>query len=235
MDKYDVVFKGEVMPNLQVERVVTALARAFNSSEERVAKLFDGGPKVLKSGLEREAAEQYRKVLKQAGAIVYLRRSGLPAKPQGSLQQPPVKAPISIAPLGGNLVRDEERKAIEAVEVDTSAIELAPVTEDPLQPPGKITPVQIPANSKLSLAEPGANLLAPEQVQATPRFEGAIDLTLAPAGTIAASSSPGVAAESPDTSHLKIEPQGNILKPHEKQAATSSPVQAPDLDLDPPD
>jgi hypothetical protein len=235
MDKYDVVFKGEVMPNLQVEQVVTALARAFSSTEERVAALFSGEPKVLKAGLERAAAEQYRKVLKQAGAIVYLRRSGLPAKPQGSLKRPPPEAPISIAPVGEFLLRNEERKAVAAVEVDTSALELAAATDTPLQPPAEPTPVQIPTNSRLSLAEPGANLLPAVRAKAKARIVSTIELSLTPAATPAAPSSRADAPQSPDTSHLKIEPQGNILKPHEKPPAPKPPPQAPDFELESPE
>ncbi len=235
MDKYDVVFKGEVMPNLQFGQVVTALARAFNSTEERVAALFSGEPKVLKSGLERAAAERYREVLKQAGAIVYLRRSGLPTKPQGNQKHQPVKTPISIAPVGESLLRDEERRAVAALEVDTSSLELAAVTDAPLQPPEQPAAVQIPMNSRLSLAEPGVNLLATVQAKAAAKIVSTIDLSLAPAGTPVPSSSHTVAPESPDTSHLKIEPQGNILKPHEKPSAPKTPPQVPDFELESPE
>ncbi len=234
MDKYDVVFKGEVMPDQQVEQVVIALARAFNSTEARVATLFSGGSKVLKADLEREAAEKYREVLKRAGAIVYLRRSGLPEKPRSSLKRGPASTAISVAPLGGNLVRDDERTQVDAIEVDTSAIALAAVTDEPLQPPAKPTPPPVSTNPDLSLAEPGADLLPPARRQAATAVKSTVELSLAPAGTAAMQTVAGSPPLPPDTSHLQVEPQGNLLKPHEMKTA-AEPRLAPDFDLEPPE
>lgn len=234
MDKYDIVFKGEVMPNLEIERVKAALIRIFNSNEERIAKLFGGGPKTLKSGLDREAAEKYRDVLKNAGAIVYLRRGGLPERPRGSLKASPAKDELSMAPMEGNLVKNEERATIAAVEIDTSAIALAPHSDKPLQPPSLAIPAAIPTTAELSIAEPGADLLPnprPETKLAPVRSS---KLSLAPLGS-ATRPKEIVNSQPPNTSHLQVEPQGELLKPHEKPVPPAESVPPADFELQPPD
>lgn len=234
MDKYDIVFKGEVMPNLEVERVKAALIRIFNSNEERIAKLFGGAPKVLKSGLDREAAEKYRDVLKNAGAIVYLRRGGLPERPQGSLKASPAKDELSIAPMQGNLLKNEERATIEAVEIDTSAIALAPLGDKPLQPPSQAIPATIATSAELSIAEPGADLVPNPQPETRVAPASTSNLSLAPLGT-AAQPKEIVNSQPPNTSHLQVEPQGELLKPHEKPVPPAEPVPPADFELQPPD
>jgi hypothetical protein len=223
MDKYDIVFKGEVMPNLEVERVKAALSRIFNCNEERIAKLFGGGPKTLKSGLDREAAEKYRDVLRNAGAIVYLRRGGLPERPQGSLKASPTKDELSMAPMEGNLVKNEERATIEAVQIDTSAIALAPFSDKPLQPPSQTIPATIPTTAELSIAEPGADLLPNPRPETKPAPARSSNLSLAPLGT-AAPPKEIVNSQPPTTGHLQVEPQGEVLKPHEKPTPSTAPV-----------
>ncbi len=239
MDKYDIVFKGEVMPNLEVDRVKAALIRIFNSDEERIAKLFGGGPKTLKSGLDREAAEKYREVLKNAGAIVYLRRGGLPERPQGSLKASPAKDELSIAPMEGNLVKNEERATLEVVEIDTSAIALAPFSDKPLQPPSRAIPVIIPTTAELSIAERGADLLPnprPETkvAPASSSSSSSSKLSLAPLGT-AAPPKDIANVQPPNISHLQVEPQGELLKPHEKPVPAAESVTPANFKLQPPD
>lgn len=218
------------MPNVEAGQVKAALVRVFNSNEERIARLFSPGPKTLKTGLEREAAEQYRDILKKAGAVVYLRRSGLPGKPVGKLKETPVKDQLSLAPMEGNLVRDEERSTVEPLQIDTSTIQLAPPGDAPLQHPQQLKPAIIPASSGLSIAEPGADILAnhtPDTPDA-PNIDSS--LSLAPLGTVAPPRAPAP-AQSPDTSHLQVEPPGDLLKPHEKPIKAAKPPPIPDFDL----
>lgn len=230
MDQYEILFKGEVMPTLDPEQVSEALASLFKASPEKIAPLFNGSSHTLKSGLDREAAERYRDTLKKAGAIVYLRRMGVPPR-TATKRNSGDNTGLSIAPMVGNLVRDEERETVTAVEVDTSSIALASDDGSPLQTPREEV-ANAPDTGHISIAETGADL-NPDRAEPpplpTPDIEG-IDLAPADAGNLSPAS-----AETdfpvPDTSSLDIEPAGEILKPHERQQPTEAPKFRHDFDL----
>jgi hypothetical protein len=230
MDKYEIVFKGEVMPSLEVEQVAAALATLFRTSEEKIAPLFSGSAHTLKSGLDRGAAESYRDTLKRAGAIVYLRRAGIPARATGERS---ATDGLSLAPRVGNLIREEERPVVNAVEVDTSGIELAANNGSPLAPPASAAS-PAPDTSQLSIAETGADL---NPNPATPAPSPPInigDLSLAPADIerlVEAPPAPNIPL--PDTSALQVEPAGEILKQHEKAKPVPAPPLLHDFDLYP--
>ena len=233
MDKYEIIFKGEVMPQLEVEQVAAALATLFNTSEEKIAPLFSGSAHTLKSGLDRDAAENYRDTLKRAGAIVYLRRAGIPTRATRDCSSTSSTAGLSLAPRVGNLIRDEERPAVIAVEVDTSGIELATNNGSPLAPPA--TPAHAaPDTSHISVAETGADLNPNITAPAPPPPINTDDFSLAPADIERLVEAPPARDfPVPDTSALQVEPAGEILKPHEKPKPVPAPPLLHDFDLFP--
>ena len=203
MDVYEIVFKGEIMPTLERAGVSTQLASLFNAPLERISALFDGQPHTLKSGLDRAQAERYRAALRDAGAIVYLRRT------QSSRQSAPRAAaataaqqPLSVTP-PGYLLRDGERRQVAPVVVDTSGLALSAQGDANLAPPS---------------AEPPA---APDTSH----------ITLAAAGALLLEGCPPPPPATPDTSHLQLEPAGPLLQPHERPQPAPPPSLALDFDL----
>ena len=129
MERYDIIFKGEIMPGLSLTQVKSDLARLFKSRPEQLDPLFDEQPHALKSGLQRDEAERYHAALKHAGAITYLRRAG-------AQRATPASAPagFSLAPMRGHLLREDERPEVESREIDTSGLGIAPLDSGPLEP-----------------------------------------------------------------------------------------------------
>ena len=231
MDLYEIVFKGEVMPNLDVEQVSAAMAKLFKTNEQKIAVLFSGSAHTLKSGLERDAAEKYRDTLKQAGAIVYLRRAGIPARSSADRPANRGNGGLSVAPMVGNLVRDGERPKVAAVNVDTSGIELAANDDSPLAPATAPAPAA-PDTSHISIAETGADLNPGRQVEPPAPAINTDDITLAaPDSGPLSPPQPTADSPAPDTSALKLEPAGEILKAHEKPKPVPAPPLLHDFDL----
>ena len=102
--EYQVVFRGQLLPDWPIEAVKGNLAKLFKADETRIEVLFSGRPVVIKSGLSRGEGERYRLLFEKAGAICdVVPTGGAPApsspphkgvpqasgEPQGSGQQPP--------------------------------------------------------------------------------------------------------------------------------------------------
>ena len=233
MDQYEIVFKGEVMPQLEVAQVAEAMAGLFKTEQVKIDALFNGQSHTLKTGLQRADAEKYREALKRAGAVVYLRRLGVPARTAANASR--AGSGLSVAPMLGNLVRDEERRPVVPVVIDTSGIDLAANDDSPLQPPAPPAPAA-PDTDHLSLAEVGAEL-NPDRAPAPDSAPIETDaITLAPPD-IERLVEPAAQVDQPlpDTSALQIEPAGEILKPHERPAPPQAPALQHDFDLCEPD
>lgn len=187
MDVYEILFKGEIMPTLDQVRVSARLATLFKAPAARIDALFDGQPHTLKSGLPRDEAERYRAALRDAGAIVYLRRTHAASQ---SATRPATKGlrGLSIAPMQGYLLREHERPAVTPMAVETGMLELAPQDGVPLAPPPPTPPA------------------APD----TGHF------TLAAAGTRLAAEPPAATPATPDISHLRLAAAGPLLAAHER-------------------
>lgn len=172
MDRYKIIFKGEVMPTLDRRQVCAAMARLFNTTPDKLSPLFNGQATTLKTGLERAAAETYREALKGTGAIIYLQRipadnnTPPPRVPTGSPAARHSPAALGLTPRQGNLLRDEERPSIVSREIDTSGMLLPPLDDTPLQAPAA-PPPPAPATDHLSVADVGASI-GPDTVQTPP-------------------------------------------------------------------
>jgi hypothetical protein len=235
MDQYEIVFKGEVMPNLELEKVATAMAALFKTQPEKIASLFSGEAHTLKSGLNRDAAEKYRDALKRTGAIVYLRRAGVATHPAQARTTTRNGGGLSVAPMIGDLIRPQERPRVVAVDVDTSAIELADNDGSPLAPPAPPAP-DAPDTSHISVAATGADLNPDRPPAPVPPAIDTDAISLAPVDPerlVAAA--PAQDHPVPDTSALQLEPAGEILKSHEKPPAPEPPPLQHDFDLYDPD
>lgn len=202
MDQYEIIYKGEIMPTLAADQVRSNLATLFKTPAEKLDTLFNGRPHTLKSGLNRDQADQYRNALKNAGAIVYLRRSGarLPGADAAGATG------LSLARQHGYLLREDERRTVAPVSIDTRHIELASPSEPqvshaaaPAAPP--------PATDHLSLAQLGCDLGPPRHSH---------------------DERPDI-----DIQRLAICPPGPLLQTHEHATPTPPPALTLDLQLVP--
>jgi len=66
---YQVIFRGQIAPDMSVETVKANLAKLFKTDAAKIARLFAGPDVVLKKGLGQEEARRYRTLLTKAGAL----------------------------------------------------------------------------------------------------------------------------------------------------------------------
>lgn len=69
---FDVVFEGRPLPGIPKEKAIDGLAGLLRKESDDIAHLFNERQKVLKRGVSRETALQYRKALRNAGLAVHI-------------------------------------------------------------------------------------------------------------------------------------------------------------------
>ena len=67
--RYQVVFRGQIAPDMSIDTVKANLAKLFKTDEVKIERLFTGRDVILKKGLGREEANRYRALLAKAGAL----------------------------------------------------------------------------------------------------------------------------------------------------------------------
>lgn len=96
MSLYEVAFSGELMPGFEDARVRANMAKLFSADAKRIAALFSGRRIVIKSGLDKAAAQKYQLVLARAGAKVQIAVVGAAqpaAAPAAAAAPAPAPAP----------------------------------------------------------------------------------------------------------------------------------------------
>lgn len=132
---YKVVFTGQLTPGADREQIIASLGRRFGTGSEKAKKLLEAGKRVLlKGGLDRTKAEQYRQVLEDIGLIVRL--EAMPSKPHQS---------------GLTLTPVEERKP-----VDTASAEQA---DD-----GRANPYAAPQSELVAQTMVGDEMIGPTRM-----------------------------------------------------------------------
>jgi len=69
---YSIVFRKEILPDLDTDLVKANLANLFKTDKGTIEKMFERRNVVIKRGLSIEQAEKYKEAVKRAGALVYL-------------------------------------------------------------------------------------------------------------------------------------------------------------------
>lgn len=104
---YQIVFEGRVVPGVEVAKVQAKLAALFRCEPQRIEPLFSGQRRVLKKGLDLEAARDFQAAMQNAGALCeVMPMEAADAKPaaQGtadSSEAPPAAGPASPTGAGG--------------------------------------------------------------------------------------------------------------------------------------
>ena len=167
MDFYEIVFSGDLVPDVSLEQVKANLARLFQASDEQVERLLSGRRLVLKDNLDAASAEKYRMALARAGARVQVEAMDASVEtinlsapaPARRAQVVPrdlymaafseVDAPdYSIADVGVQL--QPPRPEVAAPLLDLSQISMAPVGSD-LGQVSESAPALVPDVSHLKL------------------------------------------------------------------------------------
>jgi hypothetical protein len=66
---YKVVFEGEILEGSQVQEVKRALAKLYNTGEDKIERFFSGKRLAIKKDVDYETAMKYLKAFERAGAL----------------------------------------------------------------------------------------------------------------------------------------------------------------------
>jgi hypothetical protein len=131
--RYDVFFRGDIAPGQRLNEVRDRLRQMFRIDDARLNTLFSGRPMAIRRDLGIDEAERYRAALREAGALVELRPLMVPEVPAAAGPLAHATDDWSLAPVGAEVLRPEERPTVVPVSVDTSGLEVAPPGVDVLR------------------------------------------------------------------------------------------------------
>lgn len=156
---YSLIFRGDLLDGFTANDVKANMARLFKIQAQSVENLFSGRPLILKKGLNRGHAEQFQVTLGKIGAQVSIRNEcsgetiqAVPAtkpQPADGLNASAVVVPNwTLAPMEGNLIRDQERRQVVPVQVSVEHISLRAaegfLLDEMERGRGEVVPVRVP-------------------------------------------------------------------------------------------
>lgn len=71
--KFDLVFRGQTVKNVELSEVKANLVSLFKSSPDAIEKLFTGGEVTVRKALDYSTAMKYQSALKKAGALALIK------------------------------------------------------------------------------------------------------------------------------------------------------------------
>ena len=217
---YDVYLTGKLADDVTPALAAQRLAALFKSTPEAMTGLITGKMQLLKRGVDKNTALKYRDTLQKAGCEIAFKAQTIapgtvvPNESPAPTTQPGTSADtatsgLQLTPMGGDLLRADERQITAAVTVETTHLSIAPV--GPL-PALAAAPVAAPDISHLSLAAGGGNLVDESEREIIPGIAPDIsDLSLADAGAPIETLKNEAPPLHPDTSGLTLTPAGSDL------------------------
>lgn len=217
--KYDIYFRGEILPGQDEGQVKQKVAALFKADETKLAQLFSGKVNVVKKAADKTTAAKYQQAFKNAGAKVVITA----AKPAQSSTPAPVKQVKSasdqdskqpkaaqhtaegdwgILPVGSDLLKPEERNDVPDANIDTSQIKMvSPFSEPEVElrpePPA-------PDTSHISVAEVGEDMNPDRPAPVADLELDLSDISVADVGSQLKDEEKKPEVKAPDTSHIKL-------------------------------
>jgi hypothetical protein len=164
--RFNIVFAGRIVPGKTDEEVKHNLARLFKTQLSQIERLFSGSEVTIKKNLDYVQAMKYQSALKQAGALVLIKKiddgdSAVAEQSHRSQTEP-------------KLTHDQQKQA-DGARKDEGASSTDDGSDTPdkwsVAAPGarlpeteKPAPLPVPDLSRFSVAEPGVTL-APSKKQ----------------------------------------------------------------------
>ncbi len=104
MDRFDIYFRGELLPDTSPQAARLMLGRLFGMDEATLDRLFSGRPMRVKARVDADKAGRYRAAFRQAGALVDIVPHGAPPPRLRTVAKPAPESPEPSA----NQARDFE-------------------------------------------------------------------------------------------------------------------------------
>lgn len=227
--KYDIYFRGEILPGADAAQVKSAIAQIFKADDAKLAILFSGKVNTIKKSVDKATAAKYQQAFKKAGAKAVItlakeeqssevsaaapvdaqQESVSTSKPDNTsdntsaIKQAIADANWDVLPSGSDLLKPDERRDIPDVDIDTSSIKVvSPFAE--IEVENKPIP-PAPDTSHISVAEVGEDM---NPNKAPPAADLVLDLSsfsIAEAGAALTDEKEKKTPPAPDTSHIELE------------------------------
>ncbi len=143
-DKYNLIFRGDIVPGHALADVKDKLGSLFKVPPEKVEALFSGRPMVIKKNTDAATAEKLRLALENIGAIAEVRALAPEASvAEESADEAPAadtseadkgSGPFTVEPPGADVLKPEERPQVPAVEVSIDHLSVDDPGADVLKP-----------------------------------------------------------------------------------------------------
>jgi hypothetical protein len=235
---YDIYFTGQLVEGTEPEVAKTNLAQLFKTNVHSISKLFNGKAQLLKRGVDKPAALKYKAALHKAGLLVAFKahQATLAAEkpdtsntqaaanvvttpndvvtPNNVITTPPNEAAqdFTLAPIGSDVLNENEKQKYEQQEIDTSNIKLASVFADP-KPEHKDAP-PAPDTSHISVANVGEDLLIDRPEAPLVLDFDLNDISIAPVGADLEQLHEDLPQVNPNINGISIAPLGSDLIPN---------------------
>lgn len=82
--KFDILFAGKLIGDADPEKARSQIQRKFKLSESVVERLFSGHTVAVKRGVDTATASRYRKIFRDANALIEIRPVNAPSQPQSA-------------------------------------------------------------------------------------------------------------------------------------------------------
>jgi len=114
MPRFDVVFRGEILPGKEVEEVKKRLSILLKADAESIDRLFSGGPVAVRKNIDEAIGRKFEKVFSTAGAVCCLEPAGGATAPaaQGSPAGSSSPGPAPISPGATTIMNADGGKMI---------------------------------------------------------------------------------------------------------------------------
>lgn len=222
--KYDIYFRGEILPGMDAAQVKAAIAKIFKADDTKLAQLFSGKVNTIKKAVDKTTAAKYQQAFKKAGAkavITLAKDAVVPASADSAVVKTVSTTNSSVSksiaakaeaqtddsswdilPSGSDLLKPNERRDVPDADIDTSAIKLvSPFSEPEVE--AKPVP-NAPDVAHISVAEVGEDM-NPDRKPPAPELE--LDLSefsVAEVGATLADKKEKKVPPAPDTNHIKL-------------------------------
>lgn len=234
--RYDIYFTGKIAEGISEDVAQQNLATLFKTSVDKVSRLFNGKPQLLKRGMDKAATVKYKAAFEGAGLVVAFKKltpapapTPTPVEPASestpTASDTATEGSMTLAAVGSDVLREDERRVMPEVDIDTSEIKMVSAF---MEPEAEQKPaVAAPDISHISVAEVGADLLAEKPAAPAPLELNLEELSLAPAGSPLEQLHDHLPELDPDISGITLAEVGADVLPDKPEPIT--PV-APNID-----
>lgn len=215
--RFDVSFKGELLPGFELDQVRQNLGQLFKANEAQLNKLFSGQLCSVKKDVDKATALKYQQALKKAGAKPLISKAAESDTPATAAT--PTNKPATVSQATTSATSQPQKRS------DT------PATGEP-EPSSTRATATTKSSSSLSVLPVGTDVLAADERKAI--VERDIDTSALSASAEFEQLSPEKhdQAVAPNTDHIQLGETGEDMSPYARQEATSIDLDAKSEHLD---